>query len=87
MIADTLVTVRHDREYVAKLLETETSFWLRVLEQRWPDEADELNRSNDLHWRNAASRYRTARLKLDRATLEERYARGELEKLATARRT
>ena len=85
--AGTLVTVRHDREYVAKLLETETAFWLRVLEQRWPDEGDELNRSNDLHWRNAASRYRTARLKLDRATLEERYARDELEKLATVRRT
>jgi putative phage-type endonuclease len=85
--AGTLVTVRHDREYVAKLLETETAFWLRVLEQRWPDEGDELNRSNDLQWRNAASRYRTARLKLDRATLEERYAREELEKLATARRT
>jgi len=85
--AGTLVTVRHDREYVTKLLETETAFWLRVLEQRWPDEDDELNRSNDPQWRNAASRYRTARLRLDRATLEERYAREELEKLATARRT
>ena len=85
--AGTLVTVRHDREYVAKLLETETAFWLRVLEQRWPDEGDELNLSNDPQWRTAASRYRTARLKLDRATLEERYARQELEKLATARRT
>jgi len=85
--AGTLVTVRHDREYVAKLLETETAFWLRVLEQRWPDEGDELNLSNDPQWRTAASRYRTARLKLNRATLEERYAREELEKLATARRT
>jgi putative phage-type endonuclease len=85
--AGTLVTVRHDREYVAKLLETETAFWLRVLEQHWPDEGDELNRSSDLQWRNAASRYRTARLKLDRAILEERYAREEIEKLATARRT
>jgi putative phage-type endonuclease len=41
----TLVKVHHDREYIAKLLETETAFWLRVLEQRWPDEGDELNRA------------------------------------------
>ncbi|MGD0292153.1 MAG: lambda-exonuclease family protein [Candidatus Binataceae bacterium] len=83
----TLVKVHHDREYIAKLLETETAFWLRVLEQRWPDEGDELNRGNDRQWRNAASRYRAARLKLDRASLEEEYARDELKKLATARRT
>jgi hypothetical protein len=79
--------VRHDREYVAKLMEAETAFWLRVLEQRWPDEGDELNRSNDHQWRSAASRYRVARLRLDRAALEEQYAREELENLATARRT
>jgi putative phage-type endonuclease len=83
----TLVKVHHDGEYVAKLLETETAFWLRVLEQRWPDDGDELNRSNDQQWRLAASRYRAARLKLDRASLEEEYAREELQKLATARRT
>jgi putative phage-type endonuclease len=82
-----LVKVHHDREYVAKLLETETAFWLRVLEQRWPDEGDELNRSNDQPWRIAASRYRAARLKLDRAELDEQYAREKLQKLATARRT
>jgi putative phage-type endonuclease len=58
--AGTLVKVHHDREYVARLLETETAFWLRVLEQRWPDDGDELNRSNDQQWRIAASRYRTA---------------------------
>lgn len=58
-----------------------------MVEHRWPDEGDELNRSDDLQWRNAASRYRAARLKLDRATQEEQYARAELEKLATARRT
>jgi putative phage-type endonuclease len=85
--AGTLVKVHHDREYVARLLETETAFWLRVLEQRWPDDGDELNRSNDQQWRFAASRYRTAKIKLDRAALEEQYARAELEKLATARRT
>jgi len=79
--------VHHDREYVARLLETETAFWLRVLEQRWPDDGDELNRGNDQQWRIAASRYRSARLKLDRASLEEQYARAELEKLAMARRT
>jgi len=83
----TLVKVHHDREYVARMLETETAFWLRVLEQRWPDEGDELNRSCDHQWRIAASRYRTARLKLDRAALEEHYARDQLQKLATARRT
>jgi putative phage-type endonuclease len=83
----TLVRVHHDREYVARLLETETAFWLRVLEQRWPDEGDELNRGNDQPWRIAASRYRAARLKLDRAALEEQYARDELQKLATAGRT
>jgi putative phage-type endonuclease len=83
----TLVKVHHDREYVARMLETETAFWLRVLEQRWPDDGDELNRSNDHQWRIAASHYRTARLKLDRAALEEQYARDELTKLATARRT
>ena len=85
--AGTLVKVQHDREYVAKLLEAETAFWLRVLEQRWPDEGDELNRGNDLQWRSAASRYRAARLKLNRASLEEQCAREELQKLATARRT
>ena len=58
-----------------------------MLEQRWPDDGDELNRGNDQRWRIAASRYRAARLKLDRAAREERYAREELQKLATARRT
>jgi hypothetical protein len=58
-----------------------------VLEQRWPDEGDELNRSNDQPWRIAASRYRAAKFKLDRAALEEQHAREELQKLATARRT
>ena len=82
-----MIKVHHEREYVAKLLETETAFWLRVLEQHWPDEGDELNRSNDQTWRIAASRYRAARLKLDRAALDEQYARAELQKLATARRT
>jgi len=79
--------VHHDDEYVAKLLETETAFWLQVLEQRWPDDGDELNRSNDQQWRIAAARYRAARFKLDRAALEEQYVREELQKLATARRT
>jgi len=82
-----LVKVHHDRGYVARLLKTETAFWLKVLEQRWPDDGDELNRSNDQQWRVAASRYRTAKLKLDRAALEEQLARDELAKLATARRT
>jgi putative phage-type endonuclease len=85
--AGTLIKVQHDREYVAKMLEAETAFWLRVQEHRWPEEGDELNRSNDLQWRTAASRYRVARIKLDRASEEERYARDELQKLATARRT
>src|SRR3984893_11406381 len=31
-----LVKVHHDRDYVARLLETETAFWLRVLEQCCP---------------------------------------------------
>jgi putative phage-type endonuclease len=85
--AGTLVKVRHDREYVAKLLEAETAFWLRVVERHWPDEGDELNLSNNLQWRSAASRYRMAKLKLDHAAREEQYAREELEMLATARRT
>ena len=85
--AGTLVKVQPDREYVAKLLKAETEFWSRVLEHRWPDEGDELNRSKDLRWRSAASRYRVARLKLNRASVEEQYAREELQKLATARRT
>jgi putative phage-type endonuclease len=85
--AGTLVTVRHDRDYVAKLLEAENAFWTRVLEHRWPDEGDELNRSNDLKWRAAVSRYRVAKVRLERATQEEQYARSELEKLAIARRT
>jgi hypothetical protein len=72
---------------VAKLLVAEHAFWARVLEHRWPDEGDELNRSNDLRWRAAASRYRVAKVRLERATQEEQYARAELEKLATARRT
>lgn len=79
--------MQHDHEYVAKMLEAETAFWLRVLEHRWPDEGDEPNRGNDLQWRTAASRYRIAKLKFDRASLEEQYARDELQKLATARRT
>jgi putative phage-type endonuclease len=83
----TLVKVQHDRDYVAKLLEAETAFWSRVVERRWPDEGDELNLSDNLQWRSAASRYRIAKLKFDRAALEEKYVREELEKLATARRT
>jgi putative phage-type endonuclease len=83
----TLVKVQHDREYVTKLLEAETAFWSRVVERRWPDEGDELNLSDNLQWRSGASRYRVAKLKLDRAALEEKYAREDLERLATARRT
>jgi len=85
--AGTLVRVRPDREYVARLLDAEAAFWLRVLEKRWPDDGDELDLGTDMTWRFAAARYRGAKVRLDRAALEERQARGQLKKLATARRT
>ena len=85
--AGTLVRIRPEREYVARLLEAEAAFWLRVLEKRWPDDGDELDLSADLKWRFVAARYRAARVRLDRAALEERRARGTLERMATARRT
>ena len=85
--AGTLVRVRPDREYVARLLDAEAAFWLRVLEKRWPDDGDELDLSADLKWRHAALRYREVRLRLESAALEEHQLRATLKCMATARRT
>ena len=85
--AGTLVRVRPDREYVARLLDAEAAFWLRVLEKRWPDDGDELDLSADLKWRRTALRYREVRLRLEHAAFEEHQLRATLAGIATARRT
>jgi putative phage-type endonuclease len=85
--AGTLVRVRPDREYVARLLDAEAAFWLRVLEKRWPDDGSELDLSADPKWRRAALRYREVRLRLESAAFEEHQLRATLAGMATARRT
>ncbi len=85
--AGTLVRVRPDREYVARLLDAEAAFWLRVLEKLWPDDGGELDLSADPKWRRAALLYREARLRLESASFEEHQLRGMLKCMATARRT
>ena len=77
-----------DREYLARLIETEAAFWQRVLEKRWPEGTEgELDLSDKPEWRSAALRYREARTRLDQATGEEQLARKQLESMANARRT
>ncbi len=85
--AGTLVRVRPDRDYVARLLDAEAAFWLRVLEKRWPEDGDELDLSADLKWRRTALRYREVRLRLESAEFEEHKLRGMLKSMATATRT
>ena len=83
-----LIEIRPDREYAKRLLEKETAFWRLVKENRWPELADEeLDLSADPKWRDAGLRYREARLRLERATLEERQLRALLKTMATAKRT
>jgi putative phage-type endonuclease len=83
----TLVQVQPDREYIGRLIEAETTFWLRVLASDWPDDGSELDLSADSRWCSAASQYREAKIRLDRATIEEQRAREQLKNLATAQRT
>src|SRR4029077_21274941 len=54
----TLVRVQPDREYIARLIEAETTFWERVLATDWPDDGNELDLSADSHWCSAAFQYR-----------------------------
>jgi putative phage-type endonuclease len=83
-----LIEVRPDREYAKRLVEAEAAFWRLVKEDRWPELVnDELDLSADPTWREAALRYREARLRLEAATFEEHQLRATLEGLATARRT
>ena len=70
------------------LIEAEATFWQRILDNRWPEPADdELDLDADPDWRAAALQYRGAKTRLDRATAEEQQARKLLERMATARRT
>ena len=86
--AGVLVEVRLDSEYAKRLIETEAAFWRLVVENRWPEpDENELDLTADPAWRDAALRYREARLALDRATAEEQTLRGVLDRMATARRT
>ena len=83
-----LVRVEPDREYVARLIEAEQTFWQRVLENFWPQETEgELDLSADPAWRTAAEHYREAKVLVDRAVLKEQQARQQLEKMAIAPRT
>ncbi len=86
--AGTLVKVSPDQEYIGRLIEAEREFWLRVVENRWPDHSDdELDLSDDQQWCLAAALYRQARIKLDEATVEEQQARERLKEMASAQRT
>jgi hypothetical protein len=58
------------------------------VDNRWPERTeDDLDLDADPAWRSTALRYREARIRLDRAALEEQQARKQLEQMATARRT
>lgn len=83
----TLVRVQPDREYIARLIDAERTFWERVLASEWPDDGSELDLSADSRWRAAAFQYRAAKIRLDRATVEEQRARDQLKHLAAAQRT
>jgi putative phage-type endonuclease len=86
--AGTLVRAEPDREYIARLIEAETTFWQRVLDNRWLKHTeDELDLDADPTWCAAALQYRAARLRLDQAVEDEQQARSRLEEMATARRT
>jgi putative phage-type endonuclease len=83
-----LVRVEPDPNYIQRLIEAETEFWRRVVENRWPQENDEeLDLSDDPRWQEAAHRYRALKLRLDELTSAEQLARKRLEELASARRT
>jgi predicted phage-related endonuclease len=83
-----LVRAQPDREYITRLIDAEAAFWQRVLDNRWSEPTeDELDLDADPAWRSAALQYREARIRLDRAALEEQQARKQLEQMATARRT
>ncbi len=83
-----LVKVQPDQHYITRLVEAEAEFWQRVLDNQWPEDTnDELDLDADPQWGSVASQYREAKIRLDRATLEEQQARRLLEAMATARRT
>ena len=82
-----LVRVQPDREYIARLIDAETTFWQRVVATDWPDDGSELDLSADSRWCSAAFRYREAKIRLDRATVEEQRAREQLKNMTTAQRT
>ena len=83
-----LVRVLPDQEYTARLVKAETEFWQRVRDNQWPDGLeDELDLGADSQWISVATKYREAKIRLDRATFEEQQARKLLEAMATARRT
>ena len=83
----TLVRVQPDREYIARLIDAEATFWQRVVASDWSDDGSERDLSTDSRWCSAAFRYREAKIRLDRATAEEQRARDQLKNLATAQRT
>ena len=86
--AGTLVRAGPDRDYIARLIEAEATFWQRILENRWPEHAeDDLDLGADPTWCSAAVQYREAKLRLDQAVVDEQQARQLLEEMATARRT
>ncbi len=84
----TLVRAKPDSEYIARLIEAEAIFWQRILDNRWPERAeDELDLGADPTWCSAAVQYREARLRLEQAAADEQRARRLLEEMATSRRT
>jgi putative phage-type endonuclease len=83
-----LVRVEPEPDYIKRLIEAETEFWRRVVENDWPQENDEeLDLSGDPRWQEAAHSYRKLKLRLDELTSAEQLARKRLEELAPARRT
>ncbi len=86
--AGILIEVGRDRDYAKRLVEAEAAFWELVVENRWPEpDQEKLDLSADPKWRDAALRYREAKLRLESAALAEHKLRGMLERMATARRT
>ena len=51
----TLVRVKPDPNYIERLIEAETEFWRRVVENHWPEQnGEELDLSGDPRWQEAA---------------------------------
>jgi putative phage-type endonuclease len=86
--AGILIEVSPDHAYAKRLVEAEAAFWQLVVKNHWPEPDQEaLDLSSDPKWREAALRYREAKLKLESATLVEQHLRGILDRMATSRRT